>query len=169
MPVTAQHPVTRWNRQAARELSFGVPEGWLDVDLAGAERDVAGMPPIAGVAQARLTGAHRVLVYRGSRVGEHESTYVLANLARLAAELENGEAAGSPLPLLVAGERAFLTRYSRLLGADGDAGPGTFTEVWVASPAGVPYRLVLSGPTADHDACMPFFVTMLAALRWDGA
>jgi hypothetical protein len=64
------------------------------------------------------------------------------------------------VPLLVAGERAFLARYTKP-----DA---TFTEAWVACGA-LSYRLVLSGSPANHEACLPFFLTMLATLRWGAA
>ena len=67
LPVTAQHAVVRWNRQAEARLSFGVPEGWLDVDLAAVDRDAAGDPPIAGVVQGRTSRAHRMLVHLASR------------------------------------------------------------------------------------------------------
>ena len=168
-PVTAEHPVERWNRQAAPDLVFGMPAGWRELDLARFNRtDVGGTPAIAGEVLEAPGGPHRVVVYRGSCISDQEFTYVLANMAQMVGELEQGRVIGVPAPLLVCGERAFMARYAKSLTLeDGPAVAGMVTEVWVAH-GGHPYRLVLSGPAAGHDTCVPYFLTMLATLEWEG-
>jgi hypothetical protein len=167
--------VDRWNQQAWPPLTFGVPEGWSDVladqfALLPAERRI---PPDAPVLQDTTIVA---ALQRPSDRGQpwHVQLRLFARQAMGSYVLDDpvrwsqgrsllGELTGKPRLLRICGCPGVLLTYSCHL----DGEDLIFAEAWWSHPSAA-YYFVASAPTADADAWLRDFDTMLEDMQEQG-